>query len=155
MNPSIIAPNTSRFPGPATRAMNISCERRMRLLYDTNVVFDVIERRAPHYSASLQMLKLAQRGTVEAAWASHTLANIFYKYQKTVIPDLKSRFLNDFEIVCGNANLVRASLDWDFPILEDALQVAARWRGRPHSSSPATNAISDARRFRRFHRRVI
>jgi predicted nucleic acid-binding protein len=97
----------------------------MRLLFDTNVVFDVIERRTPHYSASLQMLKLAHPGTVDAALASHTIANAFYKYQKAVVPDLKNRFLNDFEIVCGDASLVRVSQNLGFLDLEDALQVEA------------------------------
>jgi len=132
----------------------------MRLLYDTNVVFDVIERRAPHYSASLQMLKLARRGAVEAALASHTLANLFYQYQKPVIPDLKSRFLNDFKIVCGDAKLVRASLDLGFSDLEDALQVAAAmaWKAafivtrneRDFKRSPIP-AISPAAYLKRFH----
>jgi predicted nucleic acid-binding protein len=132
----------------------------MKLLYDTNVVFDVIERRALHYSASLQMLKLAQRGAVEAALASHTVANLFYKYQKAIVPDLKNRFLNDFEIVCGDANLVRASLNLGFSDLEDALQVAAAmaWKSafiitrneRDFKLSPIP-AISPAAYLKRFH----
>lgn len=132
----------------------------MRLLYDTNVVFDVLERRTPHYSASLQMIKLAQRATVEAALASHTIANIFYKYQKAIIPDLKDRFLNDFEIVCGNANLVRASLNLGFRDLEDALQVAAAmaWKSafiitrneRDFKLSPIP-ALSPSAYLKRFH----
>jgi predicted nucleic acid-binding protein len=132
----------------------------MKLLYDTNVVFDVIERRAPHFSASLQMLKLAQRGTVEAALASHTVANLFYKYQKAIIPDLQSRFLNDFEIVCGDANLVRASLNLGFSDLEDALQVAAAmtWKAafvitrneRDFKRSPIP-ALSPTAFLKRFH----
>jgi predicted nucleic acid-binding protein len=132
----------------------------MKLLYDTNVVFDVIERRTPHYSASMQMLKLAQRGTVEAALASHTVANLFYKYQKAIVPDLKNRFLNDFEIVCGDASLVRASLNLGFSDLEDALQVAAAmaWKSafiitrneRDFKLSPIP-AISPAAYLKRFH----
>lgn len=132
----------------------------MRLLYDTNVVFDVVERRTPHYSASLQMLKLAQRSAVEAALASHTIANLFYKYQKAVIPDLRNRFLNDFEIVCGNAHLVRASLDMGFKDLEDALQTAAAmaWKAsfiitrneRDFKHSPIP-ALSPSAYLKRFH----
>ena len=131
----------------------------MKLLYDTNVVFDVIERRTPHYSASLQMLKLARRGDVQAALAAHTVANLFYQYQKAVIPDLKDRFLNDFEIVCGDAHMVRASLNLGFSDLEDALQVAAAmaWKAafivtrneRDFKLSPIP-AISPADYLKRF-----
>ncbi|HEV2331111.1 MAG TPA: PIN domain-containing protein [Verrucomicrobiae bacterium] len=132
----------------------------MRLLYDTNIVFDVIERRMPHYSASLQMHKLAQRGAVEGALASHTIANIFYQYQKAVIPDLRNRFLIDFEIVCGNADAVRTSLNRGFRDLEDALQVAAAvaWKAafiitrneRDFKLSPIP-ALSPSAYLKRFH----
>jgi predicted nucleic acid-binding protein len=132
----------------------------MKLLYDTNIVFDVIDRRAPHYSASLQMLKQAQHGTVEAALASHTIANIFYKYQQAIIPDLKNRFLNDFEVVCGDANLVRTSLNLGFRDLEDTLQVAAAmaWKAafiitrneRDFKNSPIP-ALSPSAFLKRFH----
>ena len=106
------------------------------------------------------MLRLAQRGTVEAALASHTIANIFYKYQKAVIPDLRNRFLNDFEIVCGNADLVCASLDLGFRDLEDALQAAAAmaWKAafiitrneRDFKRSPIP-ALSPSAYLKRFH----
>ncbi|HTR43125.1 MAG TPA: PIN domain-containing protein [Pseudomonadales bacterium] len=132
----------------------------MRLLYDTNIVFDVIERRMPHYSASLQMVKLAQRGAVDAALASHTVANIFYKYQKAIIPDLKNRFLADFEVVCGDAALVKASLNLGLRDLEDALQVAAAmaWKSafiitrneRDFKLSPIP-ALSPSAYLKRFH----
>lgn len=132
----------------------------MKLLFDTNVVFDVVERRAPHYSASLQMLKLAQRGTVNAALASHTIANAFYKYKKAVVPDLQNRFLHDFEIVCGDAHLVRAALNLGMADLEDVLQVAAAmaWKAafivtrneRDFKASPIP-AISPTAFLKRFH----
>jgi hypothetical protein len=37
----------------------------VRLLFDTNVILDVIERRQGHYSASLQMVKQARHGAIE------------------------------------------------------------------------------------------
>lgn len=132
----------------------------MRLLYDTNVVFDVIERRAPHYSASLQMMKQARRGVVEAAIASHTVANAFYRYQKAVIPDLKNHFLDDVEVVCGNARQVGITISLGFSDLEDALQVAAAmaWKAafiitrneRDFKRSPIP-ALSPATFLKRFH----
>ena len=58
----------------------------MRLLIDTNVVFDVYARRQPHYSASNLLLKLARRRRVLAAVASHTAANLFYFSARRVCP---------------------------------------------------------------------
>ncbi len=50
----------------------------MKVLIDTNVVFDVFARRQPHYSASNHILKLARRKKIAAAVAAHTVANLFY-----------------------------------------------------------------------------
>jgi predicted nucleic acid-binding protein len=132
----------------------------MRLLFDTNVIFDVIERRQGHYSASLQMVKQARRGAVEAAMASHTVANAFYRYKKAAIPVLKEYFLDEMEIVCGNAHQVGAVINLGFSDLEDALQVAAAmaWKSafiitrneRDFRLSPVP-AISPAAYLKRFH----
>jgi predicted nucleic acid-binding protein len=132
----------------------------MRLLFDTNVIFDVIERRHGHYSASLQMLKQAQRGAVEAAIASHTVANAFCRYKKAAIPVLKNYFLDNVEVVCGNAHQVGVAINLGFSDLEDALQVAAAmaWKSafiitrneREFKLSPIP-AISPATYLKRFH----
>jgi hypothetical protein len=53
----------------------------VRVLIDTNVVFDVFERRQPDYSASNHILKLARRGRIAAAVASQTVANCCYIYR--------------------------------------------------------------------------
>jgi predicted nucleic acid-binding protein len=132
----------------------------MRLLLDTNVIFDVMERRQAHYSASLQMVKQARRGAVEAAMASHTVANAFYRYQKAAIPVLQNYFLDEMEVVCGNAHQVGVVINLGFSDLEDALQVAAAmaWKAafiisrneRDFRRSPIP-AISPATYFKRFH----
>jgi predicted nucleic acid-binding protein len=132
----------------------------MRVLLDTNVIFDVIERRQAHYSASLQILKQARRGEVEAAMASHTVANAFYRYQKTAIAVFKNHFLDNVEVVCGNAHQVGTVINLGFTDLEDALQVAAAmaWKSafiitrneRDFKLSPIP-AISPAAYLKRFH----
>ena len=132
----------------------------MRLLFDTNIVFDVMERRQAHYSASLQMMKHARHSRVEAAMASHTVANAFYRYQKAAIPILKNHFLDDIEVVCGNAREVSFAINLGFSDLEDALQVAAAvaWKSafiitrneRDFKLSPIP-AISPANYLKRFH----
>src|SRR6266851_1094697 len=48
----------------------------MVVLVDTNVVFDVMGRRQPHYAASNQILCLCRRKAVVGAVAYHTVANV-------------------------------------------------------------------------------
>src|SRR5450432_3373840 len=123
----------------------------MRVLVDANVIFDVYERRQPHYAASLQICRLAQRRTLAAAVASHTIANGFYIYGKPFA---------DFVICCADAHLTRSCLTLGIRDLEDALQVGAAmtWKSAfiitrnerdfKHSTIPP---LSPAAFLKRFH----
>jgi len=106
------------------------------------------------------MVKQARRGAIDAAIASHTVANTFYRYQKAAIPILKNYFLDEIEVVCGNAIRLALPSIWAFSDLEDALQVAAAmaWKSafiitrneRDFKLSPIP-AISPATYLKRFH----
>lgn len=97
----------------------------MRLLIDTNVVFDVYQRRQPAYSASNHLLKLARRGRVEAAVASQTVANCFYVFRKPVLPFVRDSLLAWLDVAAGDAHQIKTCLNLGMTDLEDALQVAA------------------------------
>jgi hypothetical protein len=132
----------------------------MRIFVDANVLFDVYERRQPHYAASLQVCRLAQRRTLAAGAASHTIANGFYIYGKPFAEFVKKRVTEDFEIICADAHLTRACLALGIRDLEDALQVGAAmaWKAaflitrneRDFKRSPIP-AISPATYLKRFH----
>ncbi|MCX6906004.1 MAG: PIN domain-containing protein [Verrucomicrobia bacterium] len=102
----------------------------MKVLIDANVLFDVVEKRQPHYAASNQILCLARRKTLEAAIASHTVANLFYFYGKECLPFLRDRLLDHVAVVAADAYEVKQVLAAGFADLEDALQSAAAeaWR---------------------------
>lgn len=132
----------------------------MRVLVDANVIFDVYERRQPHYAASQQICRLAQRGSLAAAIAAHTIANGFYIYRKPFAAFLRERLLEDFEICCADAFLTRSCLKLGFGDYEDALQTGAAmtWKAafiitrneRDFKRSPIP-AISPAAYLKRFH----
>lgn len=136
----------------------------MRLLIDTNVLFDVYERRQPAYSASNHLLKLARRGRVTAAVASHTIANCFYYYGKGVIPFLRDDVLDSLEVTAGDAHQVKVGLNLGMSDLEDAMQVAAAlaWKAsfilsgnRRHFRRSAVPAITPAEWIKRFEPSVL
>jgi predicted nucleic acid-binding protein len=97
----------------------------MKVLIDTNVIFDVYQHRQPHYSASNQVLKLARRGELCGAVASHTIANGFYFYRSPFKKFLRERLIEDIEVCCADAHLTRWCIDLGFSDLEDALQAGA------------------------------
>ena len=132
----------------------------MRVLVDANVVFDVFERRQPHYAASLQICRLAQRRQIVAALAGHTVANGLYIYRKPFLEFVKKRLSEDFEFCCADAHTTRWCLGLGFRDLEDALQAAAAtaWKSafivtrneRDFKASPIP-AISPSAYLKRFH----
>lgn len=102
-----------------------------RVLFDTNVLLDVLLRREPHFSASAAALDAVGQGTVEGYIAGHAVTTLAYllerqlgsKKSRAVLFDLLSRMrvapvtdaairqacnspLNDFEdAVCHAAAL--------------------------------------------------
>ena len=132
----------------------------MRILVDANVIFDVYERRQPHYAASQQICRLVQRRAVAGAIAAHTVANGFYIYRKPFAAFVCERLLEDFEICCADAFQTRSCLKLGFGDFEDALQAGAAiaWKAafiitrneRDFKRSPIP-AISPSVYLKRFH----
>ncbi len=132
----------------------------MRVLVDANVIFDVYERRQAHYAASQQICRLAQRRTLAAALAGHTIANGFYIYRKPFVAFVRERLVEDFEICCGDAHQTRSCLKLGIGDLEDTLQIAAAmmWKAafiitrneRDFKNSPIP-ALSPSTFLKRFH----
>ena len=127
---------------------------------DASVIFDAYEQRQPHYAASLQICRLAQRRTLAAAVARHTVADGFYIYGKPFAEFVKRRVTEDFGICCAAAHLTRSCLTLGIRDSEDGLQAGAAmtWkaafiitrneRGFKHATMPA---LSPAAFLKRFH----
>ena len=99
----------------------------MNVLIDANVVFDVVEKRRPHYAASNQVLCLCRRRVLAGMVAYHTVANIFYQYGKPALPFLKDSLLPHVRTVSADSPLIIQALQWGMSDFEDALQAAAAW----------------------------
>jgi len=97
----------------------------MVVLLDTNIVFDVVSKRQPHYSASNQILCLCRRKSLAGTVAFHTIANCFYEYGKEVLPFFRDRLLRDVEVASASSAEIRNALSWGIRDMEDALQAAA------------------------------
>ena len=99
----------------------------MDVLIDANVVFDVLEKRQPHYAASNQVLCLCRRRVLAGMVAYHTVANIFYQYGKPSVAFLKDSLLPHVRTVSADSPLIIQALQWGMSDFEDALQAAAAW----------------------------
>lgn len=93
---------------------------------DTDVAFDIISKREPHFSSSVKLLELAANDEIRLAISESSLANLFYlAFDIYKIKDAAQR-LTDFVSVCEIEHAGRSSvllaLGSLFKDKEDALQ---------------------------------
>ncbi|MCC5848163.1 MAG: PIN domain-containing protein [Verrucomicrobia bacterium] len=99
-----------------------------RLFFDTNVLLDVLEQRAPWFPESTECLARARRGFCMGAITAITLSDIAYIQKSVSTANLYKRFrlLRDFlEIAPLHAETVDATLARRLPDIEDGFQLEA------------------------------
>lgn len=99
----------------------------MLVLFDTNIILDILEKRLPFYDASQSALELCISGEVTGYIALHSISNIFYILRKRYsATDRKKLLLNIIDLLkIANADhkSVRNALEReDFSDFEDCLQ---------------------------------
>jgi len=50
----------------------------MKLMFDLNLILDVVQRREPHYQASAAVLSTAIRGDVQGVFPCHGVTTVYY-----------------------------------------------------------------------------
>ncbi len=83
----------------------------MRILFDTNVLLDVLLDRPPFADASSQLLSLAERGQVVGFCCATTLTTIFYLARKGLGTDEARRQVRLLLSILEVAPVGRAVLD--------------------------------------------
>jgi predicted nucleic acid-binding protein len=106
----------------------------LRLLFDTNVVLDLLLDRAPFAEASEQILSRVETGEVSGCLCATTITTIFYLAAKPLgargaLNEIR-KLLSLFEIAPVNRPVLESALASDFSDFEDAvLHEAARQIG--------------------------
>lgn len=99
-----------------------------RLFFDTNVLLDVLEQRAPWFPESSACLGLARKGKVAGAITAISLSDISYIQRRTdagKIHDVFSRLVEFLEIAPLSSQVVRSALARRLPDIEDGFQLEA------------------------------
>jgi len=99
----------------------------MRVLIDTNIVLDILEKRDPFYEASNHVLSLCASKKINGYIAVHSISNIFYILRKHFSIGNRRRLLLGILDFLQIANVdhenVRHALERnDFTDFEDCLQ---------------------------------
>ena len=96
-----------------------------RVLYDTNVLLDVLLKREPYFSASAKALDAVGQGKVEGYIAGHAATTLAYLLQRHLGP-IKSRaahseLLSKMRVAPVTDTAIRQALTGTFRDFEDAV----------------------------------
>ena len=101
--------------------------KNMLVLFDTNIILDILEKRLPFYDASKSVLESCISGDVTGYIALHSISNIFYILRKRYSAADRRKLLLDIldllQVAGADHDSVRKALQReDFSDFEDCLQ---------------------------------
>lgn len=97
----------------------------MRILFDTNVVLDLLLDRKPHTKAAALLFSRVEKGDLDGLLCATTLTTVHYLTTRVVetektVSDL-GKLLGLFEVAPVNRSVLEAALAADFDDFEDAV----------------------------------
>jgi predicted nucleic acid-binding protein len=100
-----------------------------RLLFDTNVVLDVLLDRQPHVEASAAAWTIVETGASEGMLAAHAVTAIHYLVRKeggnAKAKRILTAILQVFQVAAVDGAVLREALQLPFADFEDAVTAAA------------------------------
>lgn len=97
----------------------------MRVLFDTNVILDVLLDREPHSETAAQLMSLVDVGRLEGFMSATTVTTIHYLTSKAVGPKAANRhvrtLLDIFQIAPVDREIIEDALGLGFDDFEDAV----------------------------------
>jgi predicted nucleic acid-binding protein len=101
----------------------------MRILFDTNVVLDVLLDRQPHAEASASIWAAVETGAAEGMLAAHAVTTIHYLLQRergnARAKRIVSAILRVFKVAPVDGEVVQEALHLPLSDFEDAVTSAA------------------------------
>ena len=101
----------------------------MRILFDVNIVLDVLLDRNPHAAASAAIWAAVETGTAEGLLSAHAVTTIHYLVRKekstAQAKAIVSAILRVFGVAAVGSAVIQEALDLSCPDFEDAVTAAA------------------------------
>jgi predicted nucleic-acid-binding protein len=96
-----------------------------RILFDSDVLLDILAQRQPFVFTSAQALNMATQPQVQGYVAGHAVTNIFYILRRQVgsetARELLSRLLQHLQVANVTDEVIRAALQSSMADFEDAV----------------------------------
>lgn len=106
----------------------------MKILFDTNIVFDVLIDRAPFAEAAVALFSAVEHGALQGYLCGTTITTVYYLTARVLgamrVRDEIGKLLTLFEVAPVTRPVLESALAGDFADFEDAvLYQAARHTG--------------------------
>jgi predicted nucleic acid-binding protein len=97
----------------------------LKILFDTNIVLDVLLDRLPHSDVAVELFSMVEDGSIIGYLCGTTITTVFYLAAKTVgtarAQEEIRKLLSLFEVAPVNRHVLESALMLDFNDFEDAV----------------------------------
>jgi len=102
---------------------------KLQVLFDLNIIMDVLQERQDFYDFSARLLAYAERGAIQGWLAAHSVTTLFYLIAKGKSPDQArvtlTSLLQFLKIAPVDQNTIEQALNLPYRDFEDAVQMMA------------------------------
>lgn len=102
---------------------------KWRVLFDLNVILDVLMRRGSHFEDAARLWALAETGQIEGVVAGHSITTLFYLYRRQSNPQEAYRVIRQllrvFNIAGVDQQVIELACDLAWRDFEYAVQAVA------------------------------
>lgn len=99
---------------------------KKKVFVDTDIIYDLLAKRDPHYLAAAYLFTLADEGKVRIFISALSLANIHYLLSKQKSENPSKQILRKFKLLVHitplNEKIIDLALNSEFEDFEDAIQ---------------------------------
>ena len=100
-----------------------------RILFDLNIILDVLQERQPFYEDSARLLAYAETGRIQGWIAAHSVTTLFYLVAKDKSPDQAkvtiTRLMQFLHVAATDQSTIELALNLPYRDFEDAVQAIA------------------------------
>lgn len=103
--------------------------KKIKVLFDLNIILDVLQEREPFYETSAQLLAHAEAGKIQGFIAPHSLTTLFYLIQKSKSSAYTkvtiTNLLQILKVAPVDQSTIEQALSLPYKDFEDAVQMMA------------------------------
>jgi predicted nucleic acid-binding protein len=102
---------------------------KIQVLFDLNIILDVLQEREPFYDFSARLMALAETGSIQGWIAAHSVTTLFYLIAKGRSPEQArvtlTSLLQFLKVSSVDQHTIEQALNLPYRDFEDAVQMIA------------------------------